>query len=54
MNQNDIKRQQLLATAPPPHIPAKLPLETFELITPKLLQLLSQAGIAIGQYTGFL
>lgn len=46
--------EKLRQTAPRPHVPQKLPLDTFSLITPQILKLLSQADHAIGQYAGFL
>ena len=54
MNEHDLKRAKLLSTAPTPFIPEKLPLDTFKLITPDLLRLLTQANKAIGEYIGFL
>lgn len=54
MFMNEEEKQRLLSNAPPPYIPAKLPLETFSLITPELLKLSSKASNAIGKYTGFL
>lgn len=54
MNDQDLKRMELLSSAPSPFIPQKLPLNTFELITPDLLKILSQANKAIGEYVGFL
>lgn len=54
MNDQDLKRMELLSSAPSPFIPQKLPLNTFELITPDLLKTLSQANKAIGEYVGFL
>lgn len=47
-------REQLLASAPAPHIPRKLPLDTFSFVDKHIFQLLSDAATAFGQYTGFL
>lgn len=54
MNQNDLKRAELLSSAPIPFIPEKLPLDTFKLVTPDLLKLLTKANKSIGEYIGFL
>ena len=52
MNIDDL--QKLLNTAPPPHIPPKLPLDTFSFLDASMVSLLAKANNAIGQYTGFL
>ena len=54
MTNTKLERAKLLSTAPPPFIPDKLPINTFELMTPSLLGLLSSANKAIGEYVGFL
>ena len=51
---NDLEMKQLLEFAPKPYIPPKLPLDTFSFVNPEILQLMSKANNAIGQYTGFL
>ncbi len=48
------ERERLLKSAPPPHIPTKLPLDTFSFITKEVFTLAAEASNAIGQYTGFL
>ena len=51
---NEFALQTLLKTAPLPHVPRKLPLDTFSLLNHDMVSLLSKAGTAIGKYTGFL
>lgn len=48
------ERERLLKSAPPPHIPEKLPLDSFSFITREIFTLSAEASNAIGQYTGFL
>lgn len=54
MNNNELLRARLLATAPAPHIPQKLPLDTFSFVDSHIFQLVSDAATAVGRYTGFL
>lgn len=46
--------EQLISTAPSPHIPKLLPPDFFGLINPEIMQLISKANNAIGKYAGFL
>lgn len=52
MDKNELEK--LISTAPAPHIPELLPLDFFKLITPEIMQLISEANNAIGKYSGFL
>lgn len=46
--------EKLISTAPEPHIPELLPPNFFEMITPDIMKLISDANNAIGRYSGFL
>lgn len=54
MMDNDLLRNKLLATAPVPHVPDKLPIKTFSFVDADIFKLESQAATAVGRYTGFL
>lgn len=54
MTQEELLKQRLLASAPAPHIPQKLPLDTFAFVDAHIFQLVSKAATEVGRYAGFL
>lgn len=53
-NITDERLAELRRSAPPPHKPQRLPFDTFNLLTPELIKLSSEANMALGEYKGFL
>ena len=53
-NITDERLVELRRSAPPPYEPERLPFDTFNLLTPELIKLSSEANMALGEYKGFL
>ena len=53
-NITDERLAELRRSAPPPYEPQRLPFDTFNLLTPELIKLSSEANMALGEYKGFL
>ena len=47
-NITDERLVELRRSAPPPYEPERLPFDTFNLLTPKLIKLSSEANMALG------
>lgn len=52
MNREEL--EEIIKKAPAPHIPEKLPFDTFKLVNQEIFKLTTKASKALGEYTGFL